>query len=105
MDVIIIDGGLSKNDDTDWTEEEADAFWDAFIDWIEARDVSFGGVLGLGPSGENDDTLASIAADLQKVNKAFRDTLMTGPVIHAKWFQMKYEMITDRLRKLTGLDQ
>ncbi len=46
-DVYMIEGVVAKEDDMPFTEEESDAFTDAFIDWIEARGLLFGGAIGV----------------------------------------------------------
>lgn len=41
-----IDGHVQKNDGSDWTPEESEAFFDDFLAWIESRNLGFGGGLG-----------------------------------------------------------
>ncbi len=51
-DVIVIDGCLMRiGDESRFTSAEADALLDAFIEWIEARGLGFGGGFGLGDEG------------------------------------------------------
>lgn len=44
---FIIEGVIEHNDGHNFTPEEANALWDDFIDFVEARNLSFGGTCGI----------------------------------------------------------
>lgn len=51
---LSIDGLLTRDDDSPWTEDNLMEFVDAFIDFIEELNLSYGGSFSTMPEEEED---------------------------------------------------